>query len=260
MIRKPNFKLNWKYALGELTLIFLGISLAIWFDNWNDKRKRERLEREVLTQVYSDIVINKNDVEGDLGQLIFGLQSLTNIKTYFEEDRPYVDSMCFDFYWVKQDEYAFPITGAYDNLKSLGLDLIKNDSLRQYIQFAYEFGYPRISRDTPFHPDIDEYFTEYYQQNFVPNTDTTLIFKRSWEGGKMGYPFWTEYEGVRQLIHIGYVPRDYEALKNDPVYKMMLHQTQEYRNYKIRQYRNVREISNLVIEMIENELGVKPMD
>ena len=35
MIRKPNFKLNWKYALGELALIFLGISLAIAFQNWN---------------------------------------------------------------------------------------------------------------------------------------------------------------------------------------------------------------------------------
>ncbi len=39
MIRKPNFKLNWKYALGELALIFLGISLAIAFQNFNENRK-----------------------------------------------------------------------------------------------------------------------------------------------------------------------------------------------------------------------------
>ncbi|OEK06243.1 hypothetical protein [Roseivirga misakiensis] len=39
MTRKPNFKFNWKYALGEIVLIFIGISLAIGFQNWNESRK-----------------------------------------------------------------------------------------------------------------------------------------------------------------------------------------------------------------------------
>ncbi len=39
MIRKRNFKLNWKYALGEVLLIFIGITSAIWFQNWNEERK-----------------------------------------------------------------------------------------------------------------------------------------------------------------------------------------------------------------------------
>jgi hypothetical protein len=28
-------KVNWKYIVGEILLIFFGISLAIWFNNWN---------------------------------------------------------------------------------------------------------------------------------------------------------------------------------------------------------------------------------
>ncbi|NVJ45952.1 MAG: hypothetical protein HWE07_02460, partial [Cytophagia bacterium] len=40
MIRKQNFKLNWKYAMGEVALIFIGISLAIAFQNWNEDRKQ----------------------------------------------------------------------------------------------------------------------------------------------------------------------------------------------------------------------------
>jgi len=250
MIRKPNFKPNWKYALGELTLIFLGISLAIWFNNWNDMRKREQLQEEVLLQVYTDIVTNKGDVDGDYQQLGQGMQSLVNIETYFAEDRPYVDSMCFDFYWIKQDEYAFPIQGGYEKLKSLGLDLITNDTLRQYIQIAHEFGYPRISRQTPFHPDMDEYFTEYYKRHFTPNQDTSLVFKRQ----GVSYPFWSSLGGVRHMVHIGYVPKDYEALKKDSEFKMMLHQSKEYRRYKIRQYQNVQELSEIVIGMIEKEL------
>lgn len=254
MIKKPNFKLNWKYALGELTLIFLGISLAIWFNNWNDQRKRSRLEKEVITQIYSEIITNKNDVDGDLQQLSFGLQGHVNIEKYFAEDRPYVDSMCFDFYWIKQDEYTFPVKGGYKKLKSLGLDLIKNDSIHEFIQLAYEFGFPRISRETPFHPDIDEYFTTYYQKHFTPNEDTTLTFRRQWVGGTIGYPFWSSLGGVRHLMHIGYVPRDFEALKKDPEFRMMLHQAKEYRRYKMRQYQNVNQITAFLIRKIEEEL------
>ncbi|RKQ51534.1 hypothetical protein BXY85_2561 [Roseivirga pacifica] len=35
-------KLNWRYAIGEIILIFIGISLAIAFQNWNDNRKENR--------------------------------------------------------------------------------------------------------------------------------------------------------------------------------------------------------------------------
>ena len=258
MIRKPKFHLNWKYALGELFLIFMGISLAITFQNWNDGRKRLKLEEEVLTQIYAEILTNKGDVDGDFEQLVMGLQSHVNIEQYIAEDWPYLDSMCFDFYWIKQDEYAFPITGGYENLKSLGLDLIQNDSIRQFIQILYEFGYPRISRDSPFHPDMDEFFTPYYKQHFIPNEDTSLTFTRKWTGGTIGYPYWSTMGGIRHLSHIGYVPLDYEALKRDPEFKMLMHQARDYRRYKIRQYKNVKDISDILTRQIEAEFGVKP--
>lgn len=62
MIRKPNFKLNWKYALGELALIFIGITLAVAFQNWNEDR---RLASNKLTY-YKNLVI---DIEKDNAQL-----------------------------------------------------------------------------------------------------------------------------------------------------------------------------------------------
>ena len=32
-------KINWQYAIGEVILIFVGITLAIAFNNWNEERK-----------------------------------------------------------------------------------------------------------------------------------------------------------------------------------------------------------------------------
>ena len=35
-MREALGKINWKSIIGEVALIFLGITLAIWFDNWNE--------------------------------------------------------------------------------------------------------------------------------------------------------------------------------------------------------------------------------
>ena len=43
--------INWRYAIGEVFLIFLGITLAIAFQNWNEQRKLNQLEFEVLKQL-----------------------------------------------------------------------------------------------------------------------------------------------------------------------------------------------------------------
>lgn len=53
MIRKPNFKLNWKYALGEVALIFIGISLAIGFQNFNEDQKLAKDKTLILQEINS---------------------------------------------------------------------------------------------------------------------------------------------------------------------------------------------------------------
>lgn len=254
MIRKPNFKLNWKYALGELVLIFLGISLAIWFNNWNDLQKRKRLEKDILLQIQRDIKTNQDDLLNDLDQLMFGIQSHDNIKQYFAEDRAYVDSMCFDFYWIKKDEYVFPVKGGYENLKANGLDLVKNDSILQLIQLTFEFAYPRISRDTPFYPDIDLFFFPYYQKHFLPNEDVNLVFERTTPLRYWRFPYISNFNTKPQVSQIGYVPLDYDALKKDTEFKMLMHQADEYRRGKVKQYLNVKQLLELLEVQIELEL------
>ena len=36
---KENRRLNLKYIFGEILLLFIGINLAIWFNNWNTSKK-----------------------------------------------------------------------------------------------------------------------------------------------------------------------------------------------------------------------------
>ena len=46
---------NWRYAVGEIAIIVIGILIAIALDNWNDARTGRRLEHEYLTRLEEDL-------------------------------------------------------------------------------------------------------------------------------------------------------------------------------------------------------------
>ena len=50
---------NWKYVLGEIFLIFIGITLAIWFNNFNQNRIDENKKVQYLADLKSDGVLLK---------------------------------------------------------------------------------------------------------------------------------------------------------------------------------------------------------
>ncbi len=48
-------KINWQYALGEIIIVMVGISLAFALNNWNEKRKEENVKDLYLKSLANDI-------------------------------------------------------------------------------------------------------------------------------------------------------------------------------------------------------------
>lgn len=53
---------NWKYTASEIALIFIGITLAIWFNNWNQNRVDTLKKYQYLQEL-------ENDLRNDLDEL-----------------------------------------------------------------------------------------------------------------------------------------------------------------------------------------------
>lgn len=146
MIRKPNFKLNWKYAFGEIALIFIGISLAIAFQNWNENRKAAAFEKEVLEEIETALAFDISELhligaaysEADL--------MIDKVLNYAEHGgtQAQKDSIA---YWLGKflsfDRFN-PSTSAYEVLKSEGLQHITNKGLRLLITEYYDEAIPNI--------------------------------------------------------------------------------------------------------------------
>ena len=227
-----------KYAIGEIILVMVGILLALQVSNWNNDRLCNNLERNTLLQLKEDIGAMLNDMEGDYEPLKFGVKSHINIEKYLEQDVVYNDSMCFDFHWLIKDEYMYPITSSYDLLKKEGLELIRNDSIRMIVQRSFEFELPRISKESPFYPDLENFFSPFYRQHFTPNTNPDLEYRYKMYGYDFKYPYKNNFEGQLYDVYLGYVPNNFEALKQNSEFKVLLRQSFRYRTYKVNRYKS----------------------
>jgi len=132
------------YAIGEIALVMVGIFLALQVNNWNEQRKATQYETILLKQMQnalnSDLFLINNSFEPRVQRNKDGVDSLLhfvqkNEMPDQETTRRLVGKMLTDF------EYRYD-SGPYENLKSNGLDIIKNDSLRNYISNLYGVALP----------------------------------------------------------------------------------------------------------------------
>ena len=84
---KNNF--NWKYITGEILLIFIGISLAIGFNNWNTSLKSTR-------QIDISITHIKEEIENNLKELKEARKVNQKILQAFSEHKKIYDGKTTD--------------------------------------------------------------------------------------------------------------------------------------------------------------------
>lgn len=249
------------YALGEIILVVVGILIALQINGVNQDRQRAKMETVLLGQMKFELQEAYADIWRDAGVLAMGDNAHETISRYITEDKAYVDSLCFHFYWLMQDEYVYPTSASYTRIKEVGLDIIQNDSIRIYLQSLFEGYFPRLDKNNSFTPDISAAFNDYYLTAFRPNTDTQLRFSYPLADDTIGTRIYADvsYEFPRKNQHgasstVGYVPLDFEALKKDPQFLMLLEQTQRYRTTKRMHYAAVRNTIKDVVRWIEEEL------
>jgi hypothetical protein len=150
--------------LGEITLVMIGILLAMQVDNWNENRNLAKKEITNLKELQKNL---KSDLEN---QLIPGSE-------YYQRSMDAYNILQSDFYIapqsIREDSirvlfYAMVIpwklafnTVTFDKLSAMGIDLISNDTIRENISQLYGYKY-RIIKD--YH---DVTVTE-FREDFVP--------------------------------------------------------------------------------------------
>jgi hypothetical protein len=134
-----------KYAIGEIILVVIGILIALQINNWNENRKEAIVEKKILKSLYNDIdsdIANMQSMMINDSILISLNKQLINILK--DKNSTYHDSMDIMFGCINRYDVFFPQKSAYESLKSQGLDILKNDSLKLKVVNLYDYQYGLI--------------------------------------------------------------------------------------------------------------------
>jgi len=220
----------------EIIIIIIGILIAFYLTKYGEQLNRNQNEKDVINQIYFELQDNLKDLEQDFVVHKTGLFSNVRVIKFFDNRETLTDSLIMDFYWMTRDEYIFANTSGYENLKSFGINLIKDDSLRNLITLVYNHDFPRLSKGNTLNPDINDYLTPFFKNNFSVNRDNSKIYTLTFNDSlQITYPREIAL-GVKQMI--GYMPLDKEELLKNEEFRFLIAKSLEYRMYKYLFYRS----------------------
>ncbi|WP_296383054.1 DUF6090 family protein [Winogradskyella sp.] len=135
-----------KYAIGEIILVVIGILIALQINNWNENKKLRKIETEILKEVKANLENDLDGIRENLNQFKHKNISENIIINWIEGNESFNDSLSIHFNSIQFGvEFNYNVT-PYETLKQMGMRTIKNDSLRNQIATLYDTNYEGYNR------------------------------------------------------------------------------------------------------------------
>ncbi|WP_394750998.1 DUF6090 family protein [Spongiimicrobium salis] len=223
-MKKALKEINWKYAIGELLLIFLGITMAIWFNNWNETQKSNKTElksiQEIKNAIRQDLVDINENISG-FGKRVY-LYEL--ILEHIDGELPLSDTLKYHLPYMQGVTTFLSNIGPYETLKSRGLETITNDSIRLKISLYYDFEYEKIQTNERQH-----------YEHYINNMKPLIIQKFNLKGYALE-------------------PLDYDQLIHDLEFKQTILWALRTDSYMLELYVKLRDIGESLVQELETEI------
>lgn len=156
-----------KYAFGEIILVLVGILLALSISDWNSQRIEKQKEQATLLELKKGILIDLELLSDGLlsvSKSVSNLEYLQSIIT--NEQYPYKKGLDTLFGVVWGMRILKPNSAFYEDLKSSGLNLIKDDSIRFQIVQLFETNYNWLNWINELEMSINDVNRPYYLEHF----------------------------------------------------------------------------------------------
>ena len=241
LLRENRFSKYLIYAIGEIVLVVIGILIALQINNWNEASKERQHETKILLELKNGFLQDIKEIESNIVNYKIAVKASDVVLQHLESNKPYRDSLSVYLAQTIGMDPFIPQKAAYQTLKSNGVDLISNDSLRSQILYVHDFLYDFLIEN---HKGIylkPEYLIEEYAKRFeqaIPITDQN-----------------------KNLHSNVFVPIDYTLLREDSEFLSLLrsNRNQKIESIRVTEFAVLPVLASLV-EQIDNELAARPHD
>ena len=218
-----------KYAIGEIVLVVIGILIALGINNWNNEQKDNQAEVKYLSQIKKSLkendLILKERIEFDKRLLKLGDQLYNHIKT----QKKLNDSIKQILVVLQYDQMVSFNMAAFENLKNDGLSFISNDDLKFEIINIYD-----------------------KELKYIQN-----IFANQFENYLSGVinPFFSEnFEFVSYNKKIIIEPNNYQELLSNKKTTNIISMVNTMRSFAISNYTDTQKNINEILIKLEKEI------
>jgi len=229
------------YAIGEIALVVIGILIALQINNWNEKRKQNLNEKEIVIALYDELKLNKEYVEGRLVRLCDKLEHVCRI--LLQHTGKNHNSLPRDSF----NKYLERLTSAYFIPKDVKLEqvingddfeIITNDSMRLLLANNWQ----RVSL-TKHNGDklyenyemINQYLNENYtRRDLINNSDELDRYK------------------LINDIGVSSLKLEYKNILNDPLFENLITDRLIKNNFCRYRMNQLNDHIDIVLDFIEN--------
>jgi hypothetical protein len=224
MLNENRFSRYFLYAIGEIVLVVIGILIALGINSASAEARTRNKEvvllKEMRQNLQADLLDMHGNVEGNLRRIhanemvLKALQNRTALNDTLKQELGNV----WGNYQLGEN------TAAWENLKSVGIDLISNDSLRSAIAALYSTKYAYLDN---LEKDLDN---NYQWSQLYPMVLKHLNLEAMW---------------------VSATPVDHEAMLNDREFQEVLKMNLFIRGYMQSQYEMVDQEIKTIVEQID---------
>lgn len=139
--RSAYLKNHWFSYVLDTIVVIVGILIALAVNNWNTDRINKEVEHSTLIEILNGLQQDLEDIDSNLSGHHKALRACKFWRRVINNEKANTDSTEFYYHVLTRDYVTIFNKSGYESLKSRGLDLITNDSLRIEIISLYEIPY-----------------------------------------------------------------------------------------------------------------------
>lgn len=155
----------------EFLSIFIAVISAFALNNWNENRRDGQAATKILTEISNGLQKDLDDIRINMAGHKEGLNACKYWRKVLAQQNVDQDSLRRYYLGLTRDFFSAQNNSGYETLKSKGLELIENDSLRFDIISLYEYDYESLKtmEENYFEMQFQENYFEGFNQFIAPN-------------------------------------------------------------------------------------------
>ena len=215
------------YAIGEILLVVIGILIALTINNTSAEKKTRGKELALLQEMQKNLTTDLRDVRFNVAGNKGRIRSNEAVLKALQDRAALDDSLKHHFGNILGNYQISENTAAWENLKSVGVDLISDDSLRNSISALYSMKYVYLE-------NVEKGLDDDYQWNQV-------------------YPQVLEHLNV-EAMWVSATPVDHEGLMDDRKFQEVLKMNLFIRKYMQGQYEAMEQDIASILAQLEDHI------